>query len=141
MTDSIISGIVSYLEQCPLLGEGLIRVDCLGPDPVEYSVDVLPVNPVVQTYINGASIRQYLFAVSSRESYGLDLIENMNHSGFYEQLGEWFERQSAEKNFPDIGEGKKVQTIETVTSGYLLATDGKTARYQIQIRIVFFKEA
>ncbi len=139
--DSIIQGVVNYVTQCPLLKNGLIRVDSLGSKPVEYVVEVLPANPIVQTYINGDTIRQYLFAIGSREYYALDMIQNMENSEFYERLQEWFEQQNAREVFPDIGEDKEVQRIELVTSGFLFATDRKTARYQIQFRIVYFMEA
>ncbi len=141
MNKSIIQGVVDYVTQCPLLKNGLIRVDTLGSKPIEYVVEVLPTNPIVQTYINGGTIRQYLFSIGSREYYALDMLQNISNSEFYEQLQEWFEEQDKLKNFPNIGKDKEVQNIELVTSGYLFATDRKTARYQMQFRIVYFKEA
>ena len=141
MDKSIIQGVVDYVTQCPLLKNGLIRVDTLGSKPIEYVVEVLPTNPIVQTYINGGTIRQYLFSIGSREYYALDMLQNISNSEFYEQLQEWFEEQDKLKNFPNIGKDKEVQNIELVTSGYLFATDRKTARYQMQFRIVYFKEA
>jgi hypothetical protein len=138
--DSIIQGVVDYVTACPLLKNGLLRVDSLGSKPVEYVVEVLPCDPIVKQYVDGSSIRQYLFAIGSREYYALDMVQNISNSKFYEQLQQWFEEQNARENFPDIGDDKEMQEIQLVTSGYLFATDRKTARYQMQFRLVYFKE-
>lgn len=138
---SMIQGVVDYVTQCPLLAKGYIRVDSLGAQPIEYGIATLPSDPIVKRYVDGSSIRQYLFAVTSREYYSIDMIQNIKNSEFYENLADWFEDQNKAHNFPDLGEGKTVQKMELVTSGYLFSTDRKTARYQLEIRIIYFKEA
>lgn len=138
---SIIQAVVDYVTACPLLSEGYMRVDNLGPEPVEYGIAVLPNTPIVKKYVDGSSIRQYLFAVTSREYYSIDMLSNIANSEFYEDLADWFEKQNKEGHFPDLGTGKEVQRMELVTPGYLYSTDRKTARYQLEIRIIYFKEA
>ena len=138
---SIIQSVVDYVTACPLLSEGYMRVDNLGPEPVEYGVAVLPNTPIVKKYVDGSSIRQYLFAVTSREYYSIDMLANIDNSEFYEDLADWFEEQNAAQNYPALGGSKTVQRIELVTSGYLYSTDRKTARYQLEVRIIYFKEA
>ena len=138
---SIIQSVVDYVTACPLLAEGYMRVDNLGPEPVEYGVAVLPNTPIVKKYVDGSSIRQYLFAVTSREYYSIDMLANIDNSEFYEDLADWFEEQNAAQNYPKFSAGKTVQRIELVTSGYLYSTDRKTARYQLEIRIIYYKEA
>lgn len=138
---SIIQSVVNYVTACPLLAEGYMRVDNLGPEPVEYGVAVLPNTPIVKKYVDGSSIRQYLFAVTSREYYSIDMLANIDNSEFYEDLADWFEEQNAAQNYPALGEGKTVQRIELVTSGYLYSTDRKTARYQLEVRVIYYKEA
>lgn len=138
---SMIQGIVDYVTQCPLLAKGYIRVDSLGTRPIEYGIATLPCDPIVKKYIDGSSKRQYMFAVTSREYYSIDMIQNIKNSEFYEELADWFEGQNMAQTFPDLGTGKTVQKIELVTSGYLYSTDRKTARYQLEIRIIYHKEA
>lgn len=138
---SMIQGIVDYVTQCPLLAKGFIRVDQLGPRPIEYGIATLPADPILKRYVDGSSERQYLFAVTSREYYSIDMIQNIKNSEFYEDLADWFEAQNKAENFPDLGKGKEVRKMELVTSGYLYSTDRKTARYQLEIRIRYFKEA
>lgn len=136
---SMIQGIVDYITECPLLEGGLIRVEHLGPNPVEYDIETLPVNPVILSYVDGSSVRQYLFAINSREYYTVEMLQNIKNLEFYEKLADWFEEQNHKENFPDIG--YPVQKMELVTSGYLYSVDRRTARYQLEIRIEYFKEA
>lgn len=138
---SMIQGIVDYVTACPLLAKGYIRVDSLGARPIEYGIATLPCDPVIKRYTDGSSMRQYLFAVTSREYYSVDMIQNIRNSEFYEELADWFEDQNKTGNFPVLGPGKTVQKMELVTSGYLFSTDRKTARYQLEIRCKYYKEA
>lgn len=138
---SMIQGVVDYFTQCPLLAKGYIRVDSLGARPIEYGISTLPCDPILKKYVGGSSMRQYLFAVTSREYYSIEMIQNIKNSEFYEDLADWFESQNKAQSFPDLGSGKTVQRMELVTSGYLFATDRKTARYQMEIRIIYYKEA
>ena len=36
---SVLEGITEYFLQCPLLKDGVFRVDALGTDPVEYTIE------------------------------------------------------------------------------------------------------
>ena len=65
-------GLAEYFLRCPLLRGGVFRVDALGNDAVEYMLETGITSPVVKTYVDGSSVRQYLFNFNSRESYGMD---------------------------------------------------------------------
>ena len=39
--NSVLEGITEYFLKCPLLKDGVFRVDALGPDPVEYTICLL----------------------------------------------------------------------------------------------------
>ena len=69
MVKSIIEGLTDYFLQCPLLKDGVFRVDALGSDPVEYALETGMTSPVVRTYVDGSSIRQYQFNFNNREAY------------------------------------------------------------------------
>ena len=141
MADSMIQGVVDWVKTCPLMKGGAYRVDILGPKPVEYSIEPLSADRIVQEYIDGSSIRQYVFAINSREFFSVDLLQNVRNSAFYEALADWFEEQNHKENFPKIGENKSVETVELTTPGYLFAADSKTARYQMVVRVEYFQEA
>ena len=50
---SMIMGIMDYFTQCPLLSKGYIRVDSLGPRPIEYGIAALPCDPIVKNMSMG----------------------------------------------------------------------------------------
>ena len=67
---SIIEAVRKYLQTCPLLNGGTLNVDFLPPEAATYSVDVVPVKPVLKAYMDGSSQRQFLFVLATRTYYG-----------------------------------------------------------------------
>ena len=138
---SIMEGLRKFFLGCPLLDTtSKIGVDFLGPDAIEYVIESVPANPIVQAYADGGSKRQYLFTFASRETYGADTLKNMANSGFYEQLAAWIEKQSNTNTFPAMPEGKMPLKMEALTGGYLFDGGPDTGRYQIQCRLLYFQE-
>lgn len=139
--DSIIDALEKYFIGCELLKDGALRVDYLGEKPVEYTIEVLPCDPVVKRYLGGSTVRQYLFAFGSREFYSQERLQNIQNSAFYERLADWVETKSMSGVLPELPDGMEVQQLEVVSSGYLFDGSMTNARYQIQLRLLYFKEA
>lgn len=140
MTDTIIQGITDFFMQCPLLKDGAFRVDALGDHGVEYVIEPGIFNPVVKTYVNGDSERIYQFTFGSREYYAMDRIQNIRNSAFYEHFAAWVEEQARNGNFPALPEKCYPQTLTVQSSGYLMDGAMKSARYQIQLQLTYYKE-
>ena len=115
---SIIEAVRKYLQTCPLLKGGTLNVDFLPPEAATYSVDVVPVKPVLKAYMDGSSQRQFLFV----------------------EFAEWLDKQNRIRSFPDLGDGRNARKLEVTTSGYVFAPDTDTARYQIQCRLSYFQK-
>lgn len=139
--DSIINALEQYFIPCELLKDGCLRVDYLGEKPVEYTIEVLTCDPIVKRYVNGDSIRQYLFAFGSREFYSQERLQNIQNSAFYERLAEWVEEQNEAGELPELPEGMEAQSLEVTSTGYLFDGSMENARYQIQLRLLYYKEA
>ena len=139
--DSIIDALEKYFIGCELLIDGALRVDYLGEKPVEYTIEVLPCDPVVKRYLGGSTVRQYLFAFGSREFYSQERLQNIQNSAFYERLADWVETKSMSGVLPELPDGMEAQQLEVVSSGYLFDGSMTNARYQIQLRLLYFKEA
>ena len=139
--DSIIDELEKYFIGCELLKDGALRVDYLGEKPVEYTIEVLPCDPVVKRYLGGSTVRQYLFAFGSREFYSQERLQNIQNSAFYELLADWVETRSMSGILPELPDGMEAQQLEVVSSGYLFDGSMTNARYQIQLRLLYFKEA
>lgn len=139
--DSIIDALEKYFIGCELLKDGALRVDYLGEKPVEYTIEVLPCDPVVKRYLGGSTVRQYLFAFGSKEFYSQERLQNIQNSAFYERLADWVETKSMSGVLPELPDGMEAQQLEVVSSGYLFDGSMTNARYQIQLRLLYFKEA
>lgn len=139
--ESIIDALERYFIGCELLKDGALRVDYLGEKPVEYTIEVLPCDPVVKRYLGGSTVRQYLFAFGSREFYSQERLQNIQNSAFYERLADWVETRSMSGVLPELPDGMEAQQLEVVSSGYLFDGSMTNARYQIQLRLLYFKEA
>lgn len=139
---TIIQAVREYMMSCPLLSEFNrgINVDFLEESIDSYTIEETPHEPILKRYVDGSSIRQYEFLFASRESYGPEVFQNLENNGFYEQFSEWIEEQNTLGNLPIMANSLLPQKIECVTNGYAFQTDEDKARYQIQMRLTYFKQ-
>lgn len=138
--NSIIKTLEEYFLKCDMLKDGCLRVDYLGEKPIEYAIEVLPCDPILKKYVNGDSVRQYLFAFGSKEFYSQERQQNIENSAFYERFSEWVEDQNDSGNLPVLPEGMEAEELKVISSGYLHGESGIHARYQIQLRLIYFKK-
>lgn len=83
MADTIIQSLRDYFLTCPLMGDSAINVDYLPEGPeVEYSIDTTPATEIVKQYIDGSSVRQYLFVIRSVNDYGPDVCRTLPTADF-----------------------------------------------------------
>lgn len=115
-----------------------ILVDFLGEDATSYSIEPIPVDPVLKSYADGGSLRQYVFQFGSREFYDNSVAQNINNLGFYERFQEEIETNNKNGVLPDI---KGIQSIECLNNGTIQDVQNGTAKYVIQMRITYEKEA
>lgn len=141
MDKSIIAGITDFFMACPLLQDGVFRVNALGDQAIEYNIETGVFNPVLKQYVNGDTLRQYQFNFVSREYYAMDRIQNIQNSEFYEQFADWVEEQDALGNFPKVPEDCEPDSLSVLSSGYIMDISMRNARYQIQLQFVYYKEA
>lgn len=130
----LIDYIRSLLRTCPLLENERINVDFLDADNGSYSVNTSPAAPIVKRFIDGSSIRQYVFTFSSAELYGEEIRQNLENAGFWEDFTEWIESVDLPHT---LETGQEPQKIEVLSSGYAFMTDADSARYQIECRLLY----
>lgn len=139
----IIKSLRDYIRTCPHLDtfNNAIRVNVnfLGPDVDAYSIEEVPTEPILKKYVNGDSIRQYAFVFTSREPYGVDVLQNIDNSGFYEKFADWIEIQNNNEIFPLLDNGLEPLEIKVTSTGYAFAVTEDTAQFQIQLRLKYFK--
>ena len=61
-----------------------INVDFLGENPTEFAIIPIAVDPILERYVDGTSLRQYQFQLISCNDYGADVMQNIDNSTFYE---------------------------------------------------------
>ena len=117
-----------------------VNVNYLEPNADTYSIEEVPVEPIVKKYVNGDSIRQYAFIFTSREPYGADVLTNIDNSGFYEKLADEIEKNNNNEILPLLGDGMESLEIKVTSTGYAFAVTEDTAQFQIQLRLKYFKK-
>lgn len=140
MNDTMIGALREYFLACPLTGDSRLGVDYLPEQGVAYSIDATPATEVLQQYVGGSSLRQYLFVFRSVNDYGPDALQNLANSGFFERLAAWMERQTKARALPDLGPGRTARRLEAMSTGYLFTAGPDTGKYQIQCRLVYFQK-
>lgn len=117
-----------------------VNVNYLEPNTDTYSIEEVPVEPIVKQYVNGDSIRQYAFVFTSREPYGADVLTNIDNSGFYEKLADEIEKNNNNKIVPLLDDGMEALEIKVTSTGYAFAVTEDTAQFQIQLRLKYCKK-
>ncbi len=138
MNNDDLKAIREYLYDNKIIDEkNKINVDFLGEEPTEFSIVPVPVDPIVETYINGISYRQYQFQLLSCQEYGSDVMTNLSNSSFYGELYEKIEKLNKERTLPNI---KGIDKIKCLDNGAIQSATPNTARYSILMQILYYKE-
>ncbi|NFS06265.1 chloramphenicol resistance protein [Clostridium botulinum] len=139
----IINSLRDYIRKCPYLDTFnnaiKVNVNYLEPNADTYSIEEVPIEPVVKKYVNGDSVRQYAFVFTSREPYGADVLQNIDNSGFYEKFANWIE-QNNNNNILPVLNGLEPLEIKVTSTGYAFAVTEDTAQFQIQLKLKYFKK-
>ena len=139
MSTSLIAGVRDFLCSCPLLSDGKLNVDFLGPEPTEYAIERVAGDEVLKRYSDGGRLKQFVFLFSSREWIGRRVEQHLKLAEFYERFSEWLEEMSRKGTLPQIGESRVAQSIGAVSGGILYDQTGECAKYQIRCRLVYFE--
>lgn len=133
----LIECVRDFILTFPALDEnGCLYVDYLGDQAIEYSVETVPCDPVFKRYTDGGCMKQFLFLFASREYYSADVIQCIENLSFYEDFSSWINQKNRSGELPDL-DGRDPVSIEVLTGGYAFDADAETARYQIQLRLLY----
>lgn len=113
-----------------------ILADFLEDEATTYTIEPVPVEPVLTPYADGSSLRQFVFHFGSREYYDNSNKQNIENLDFYERFQEEIESNNKNKILPDI-EG--IQSIECLSNGTIQDVQNGTAKYVIQMKITYLK--
>lgn len=134
---SIIKSVRDYILNFPELEDGYLRVDYLGAKPIEYTVEAVPSEPVYKKYTDGGTVKQFIFIFASRECFSADINQCIENLNFYEKFADWIEENNYNEIYPQLDDGKTAVGIEVLTQGYAFDADETSARYQIQLQLLY----
>ena len=139
---SLIADLRTYLLTYPSLEDNApLLVDNVGNSPTQYGIFPLPGARIVESYIDGSSLRQFPFALQSIE-YIADDAARIRAAEFYEALADWLESQTEAGVLPTLDAGKTAETIEALQSGFLFEFgESGVGLYQIQCRLTYTQGA
>ena len=132
----IIECIRNFVMTFSELKDGCFMIDYLSKDPVEYVVEAVPCDRIFKKYTDGGCIKQFLFIFASRESYSADVNQLIENSAFYEHFENWI-LDTTPETLSQFLDGRTPFRLDVLTSGYLFDADYNTARYQIQLRLLY----
>lgn len=138
---NIMEQVRQFLRTYPPLSNDKINVDFLPEDSRSYSLETVPAQEVIRSYVDGSSVRQCLFVLASREVYGEEVKQQLENLDFYWDFSEWLKEKTRKEELPDLGKGKQALSIHATTSGYAFAVNANSARYQIQCRLEFLQRS
>ena len=115
-----------------------INANMLSNNIEDYSLDKIPTDTEVESWIIGVVKRRDVYSFRSRRSYSQDTIVNLKNIGFFEQFENAIKTNNDEGNLPDID---NVESIECLNCGTMISNnDGKSATFDIQIQITYREE-
>lgn len=138
----IIEAIRKYISglNCMATFDSAVNVNYLAGEVDSFSIEEVPTNPIVKKYIGGSSIRQFQFAFCSREPYGIEVLQNIENSTFYEDFANEIEEKNDKEILPILENGLEARSIEVISTGYTVDVTEDTALYQINLNFKYFKE-
>ena len=114
-----------------------INANMLSNDINNYSLDKMPTDTEVESWIIGIVQRRDVYSFRSRMAYSEDTINNLKNIGFFEKFENKIKSNNNEGILPDI---KGIESIECLYCGTMINAETKTAEFDIQIQLTYIDD-
>lgn len=138
--NSIIQALREYFLACPLMGKERVSVDSLDTHALSYSVGTTPADEVLERYVSGSSMRQYVFELSAAFPAAESEAQAAENAAFFERLAAWLSAQTKARCFPALPIGCTARKIKAISSAYFDGMDADTRVYAIQCQLIYFQK-
>ena len=112
-----------------------INANFLSDKIDDYSLDKMPIAPVVNKLICRVEVRRDVFSFRSRKPYSSEVLVNLNNMGFFEEFENLIKSNNEERRLPDIDRIESIKCLNPFTM--LSNDDGTKAIFDIQIEIKY----
>ena len=115
-----------------------INADMLSNQVGDYSLDKIPTDTEVESWIIGVVKRRDVYSFRSCKPYSQDTINNLKNIGFFEKFESIIKSNNDKGVLPEI---ENIESIECLNCGTMISNDdGKTGTFDIQIQITYREE-
>lgn len=135
----MVTEILNYLKNCPILSEFKMNVDFLGKNPHSLSISGRPSTKVLKKYTDGDTLEMNVYKLRLRLPFGIDKDRNIENSVLTENLQSWVAEQSARGILPETTEDK---IAVSATLGFIrdnVSYFSDTAVYGAEVALTFYK--
>ena len=109
-----------------------INANMLSADPNNYSIDKIPTEPQVETWITGDVVRRDVYSFRSRNNYSQDTLNNLLNVGFFETFENKISLNNKNGILPNIA---GIEEIKCLNCASMNNASTNTAEFDIQIEI------
>ena len=135
----ILNVLKEFFKNCPCLYDEILNVDFVGEKPPYFAIYADNADVVLKKYTTGDTLEQFVFSIRMRAPYGRKVTENVEINSVFEEISDWICLMDSRGTYPDIGKGKSVQRIETISSAHIKNTNAADCVYEMKCRIVYYK--
>lgn len=135
----MVTDILDYLRNCPILSDFNMNVDFLGKNPHSLSISGRPSTSVLKKYTDGDTLEKSVYKMRLRLPFGIDRNKNTENSVLAENLQKWVSEQSARGILPDMGEDKVAINSELIFLRDNVSYFSDTAVYGAELALTFYK--
>lgn len=111
-----------------------INVNFLSDEVDNYSLDKIPTETEVSSWIIGDILHRDVYSFRGRMNYSADTIENIENIGFYETFEKIIRTNNENGILPDIN---GIESISCLNCGTMNNANTNTAEFDIQIQIEY----
>ena len=111
-----------------------INANMLSNKLDDYSLDKIPTDVEVETWIIGTVKKRDVFSFRNRKPYSQDTVNNLKNIGFFEEFENKIKSNNDKGILPDI---ENIESIECLNTGTMNNIDGTSAVFDIQIQITY----
>ena len=111
-----------------------INVNFLSDEVDNYSLDKIPTETEVSSWIIGDVLHRDVYSFRGRMNYSADTVENIENIGFFETFEKIIRKNNENGILPDIN---GIESIRCLNSGTMNNANTNTAEFDIQIQIEY----
>lgn len=144
---------VKYLMQCPTIQSNPLFFN-FADESSGNNHFITERDSVKRRFIDGSILKQYTFSIASYTSVAHVAIidgvtisdENIENMAKVQEILDWLDEQSDNRNFPDFGTDCEIDSLETITTdpdidGIDTSVNPPIARYSIGVRVMYLDKS